>query len=98
MKSTAPDWNARFLGRETITGKKNHRQVHTALAQFDEQFDARYVWKVPVEKDDVSLTGDGEAIGQRKGIGKAAHDKPMIQQLISNGLATIRVVLDVGEP
>ncbi len=54
-----------FVGRETITGKKHHRQVHTALAQLDEQFDARYVWKVPVEKDDVSLTGDGESVSQR---------------------------------
>ncbi len=87
-----------FLGRETITGKKHHRQVHTALAQLDEQFDARYVRKVPVEKDDVSLTGDGEAIGQRYGIGKATDDKPVIRQLISNGLATIRVVLDVEYP
>src|SRR4029077_6574240 len=86
-----------FLGRETITGKKHHRQVHTAPAQLDEQFDARYVWKVPVEKDDVSLTGDGESVSQRKGIGKAADDKPMIRQLISNGLATIRVILNVED-
>ena len=56
------------------------------------------VWKIPVEKDDVSLTGDGESVGQRYGIGKAADDKPMIRQLISNGLATIRVVLDVEDP
>ena len=69
-----------FLGRETVTGKKHHRQVHTALAQRDEQFDARYVWKVPVEKDDVSLTGDGEAIGQKYGIGKATDDKPVIRR------------------
>src|SRR5277367_1789079 len=34
-----------FLGRETITGQKHHRQVHTALAQRDEHFDARYVRK-----------------------------------------------------
>jgi hypothetical protein len=54
-----------FLGRETITGKKHHRQVHTAMAQLDEQFDARYVWKVPVEKDGVSLTGDGKSVSQR---------------------------------
>src|ERR1700704_6100069 len=87
-----------FLGRETITGKKHHRQVHTALAQRDKQFDARYVWQVPVEKDDVSLTGDGEAIGQRFGIGKATDDKPVIRQLISNGLAITRVVLDVKDP
>src|SRR5713226_7984749 len=87
-----------FLGRETITGKKHHRQVHTGLAQLDEQFDARYVRKVPVEKDDVSLTGEGEAIGQRHGIGKATDDKPVIRQLISNGLATIRVVLNVEDP
>src|SRR5580700_7140699 len=53
-----------FLGRETITGKKHHRQVYTALAQHDEQFDARYAWKVPVEKDDVSITGEGEPIGE----------------------------------
>ena len=59
------------LGRPSL-------MVHTALAQLDEQFDARYVWKVPVEKDDVSLTGDGEAIGQRYGIGKATDDKPVI--------------------
>jgi hypothetical protein len=86
-----------FLGRESVTGKKHHRQVHTALAQLDEQFDARYVWKVPVEKDDVSLTGDGEAIGQRYGIGKATDDKPVIRQLISNDFATNWVVLDVED-
>src|SRR3984957_14386348 len=87
-----------FLIREAITRKKHHRQVHTAPAQRDEHFDARYVWKVPVEKDDVSLTGDGEPVSQRKGVGKATDDKPMIRQLISNGLATIRVVLDVKDP
>src|SRR5277367_6006996 len=56
------------------------------------------VWKVPVEKDDVSLTGDSESLSQRKGIGKATDDKPMIRQLISDGLATVRVVLDVEDP
>jgi transposase len=41
---------------------------------------------------------DGEAIGQRYGIGKTMDDKPVIRQLISNGLATIRVILDVEDP
>jgi hypothetical protein len=68
-----------FLGCESITSKKNHRQVHTAPAQVDEQFDARYAWKVPIEKDDVRLTGGGESTGQRHGIGKATDDKPMIR-------------------
>ena len=99
MKSTAPVSNARFSWAvKRITGKKHHRQVHAGLAQLDEQFDARYVWKVPVEKDDVSLTGDGESISQRYSIGKAMDDKPVIRQLICNDFATIRVVLDVEDP
>jgi hypothetical protein len=86
-----------FLGFEPIAGEEHDRQVHANLAQFDEQFDARYLWKVPVEKDDVSLGGDGEPIGQRHGIGKAMDNKPVIRQLISNGLAMIWVVLDVED-
>ena len=99
MKSTAPASNARFSwALESVTGEKHDRQVHANLAQFDEQIDARYLRQIPVEKDDVSLTGDGEPIGQRHGIGKATDDKPVIRQLISNGLATTRVVLDVEDP
>ena len=40
-----------FLGFESIAGEKHDRQFHANLAQFDEQFDARYLWKVPVDTE-----------------------------------------------
>ena len=48
-----------LLGRESIPGKEHHWQGHTAAPQLDEQLEARDAWKLPVEQDDISLTGDG---------------------------------------
>jgi hypothetical protein len=86
-----------LLGFESVAGKKHDGQCHAELAQFDEQFDARYPWQIPVEKDDVSLGIGSEGIGQRNSIGKATDDKPVIRQLISNDFATNWVVLDVED-
>ena len=80
-----------LVRRLGVARQEHHRDVHAALPQLEQQVDARYGRKPPVEDDDIGLGGCIERAKQRVAIGEAANGKAVPRQLATDNLAIVRL-------